>query len=266
MFWCSRWVPKRAWVTWMGLQWFPSALQHPIDQNYTNLDLSFREMFGFAYLCCSILALNFFLWKDWSFCIFWTSWHFSRDILHPRWGSKRDWLTWMGLKWFPWGSFCPSTSNRPELDQFRPFFWGDVWIHRPCSQLWVVLYDGFVFSVLAMNFFLSTKWRFIFSELRGTFKDIFGTLDGFPKGIGSLGWIWNGFHAVHSAHQHPIDQKYTTFSEQSMFEFTDLVFNCDGGVLGLFWFGIWDFRFFWSWILDFGSSVFGFGDFGVWDI
>ena len=168
-----------------------------------------------------------------------------------------------GLKWFPWGSFCPSASNRPELHQFRPFFWGNVWIHLPCSQLWVVLYDGFVFSILVMNFILSTKWRFIFSELRGTFKEIFGTLDGFPKGIGSLGWIWSGFHAVHSAHQHPIDQKYATFSEQSMFEFTDLVFICDGGVLGLFWFGILDFRFFWSWILDSGILDLRFLDFGI---
>ena len=145
-----------------------------------------------------------------------------------------------GLKWFPWGSFCPSASNRPELHQFRPFFWGNVWIHLPCFQ-----HSGI--ELLSLK-----GLKFLFSELHGTFQEIFCTLDGVPKGIGSLGWVWNGFHTVHSALQHPIGRKYATFSEQSMFEFTDLVFNCDGGVLGLFWFGILDFRLFWSWILDFG--------------
>ena len=253
----------------MGLKWFPWGSFCPSASNRPEL-YQFRPFFWgnvWIHLPCfqhsgiELLSLKGlkFLFSE----LHGISWHFLSNIWHPRWVSKRDWVTWMGLKWFAWGSFCASTSNRPELDQFRPFFWGNVWIHRPCSQLWVVLYDGFVFSILAMNSFLSTKSRFIFSELRGTFKEIFGTLDGFPKGIGSLGWIWNGFHAVHSAHQHPIDQKYTTFSEQSMFEFTDLVFNCDGGVLGLFWFGILDFRFFWSWILDFGILDLRFLDFWI---
>ena len=44
-----------------------------------------------------------------------------------------------------------------------------------------------------------------------------------------------------------------------MFQFTHLVFNCDGGVLGLFWFGILDFRF-----SDLGFWILGFWIFGFW--
>ena len=100
-----------------------------------------------------------------------------------------------------------------------------------------------VSSILALNFFLWKDWSFFFFELHGTFKAIFGTLDGFPKGIGSRGWVWNGFHGVHSAHQRPIDQNYTNLdlSFGETFEFADLVPNFE-------WCFMMDlFSAFWQW-------------------
>ena len=148
-------IGSLGWV-WNGFHGVHSALQHPIGQNYNNLDLSLGEGFNsptlfpaFWHWTCFFERIDFF--------IFWTSWHFLSNIWHPRWVSKRDWVTWMGLKWFPWGSFCPSTSNRLELHQFRPFFWGNVWIHLPCFQ-----HSGIeLFSLKGL--------KFLSSELHGTF-------------------------------------------------------------------------------------------------
>ena len=120
----------------------------------------------------------------------------------------------MGLKWFPWGSFCPSTSNRPELHQFRPFFGGNVWIHLPCFQrsgIELLSLKGlkFLYMFWTSWHFLSNIWHPIWVSKRA-----------------SVTWrVWNGFHGVHSAHQRPIDQNYTNLdlSFGETFEFTYLV-------------------------------------------